>query len=146
MKINSIFVLLPSIFFWFDSQAFLWSDKSFEECMVREMKGRDDKQRDLVEDLCYTKFPVLSSLKNKKVKKQVYCLFPNGSRSEVNVEENYFGAFKITHRTKDSIEGLKDNMFGKLSGKLFLDLSRGTGTIYNTSKIHEYISFRCYEK
>ena len=114
--------------------------------MVSEMKSRDDKQRDLVEDLCYTKFPILPSLRNKKSKEQIYCTFSNGSRYDVNVVENYFGAFSITHRTKDSIEGVKENMFGKANGKLFVDLLRGSGTIFNTSKMNEYISFRCYEK
>ena len=120
--------------------------KSFEECMAKEMKGRDIKQMDIVKNLCYKKFPVLKSLIDKTPKVVVYCTFADGTRIELIGTEKTLGAFNITRRTKDYIEGEQELVFDKSSARLSLDLENGVGSISNVNNNKQSFVLSCYEK
>lgn len=114
--------------------------------MAKEMKGRDIKQVDIVENLCYKKFPVLKSLINKSPKVVIYCTFTDGTRIELIGAEKTLGKFTITRRTKDYIEGEQELVFDKSSARLSLDLNSGGGYVSNVNNNKQFYGLSCYEK
>lgn len=114
--------------------------------MAKEMKGRDIKQIDIVENLCYKKFPVLKSLINRSPKVVIYCTFTDGTRIELIGTEKTLGKFTITRRTKDYIEGEQELVFDKSSARLSLDLNSGGGSVSNVNNNKQFYGLSCYEK
>jgi hypothetical protein len=145
MRINSIFLLLASIFFSLDSQAFLWGDKSFDECIVSRMKGVDSNQYQNVENICYEKFPVLRKFKNINHYGELSCDY-NGKMHQLQISKDYISRFKITKRNSKMI--LAEDKDWKLideNGVIFeLSIETGIATIGATAR-QSRVSLSCRE-
>ncbi len=123
-----------------------FGQKSFEECMAKEMKGRDIKQIDIVKDLCYKKFPVLKSLIDEKSKVTIFCSASDGTRFEFNSSDKKLGGFNITRRTNDYIEAEQELVYDKSPARLSLNILSGNASISNVNNNKQFFTLSCYEK
>lgn len=138
-------------------QGYSWSlfgYDNYEDCVSKEMKGREIKQQNIVETSCIKKFPNLASFTNKNKVGELNCsfdgktdFFPISIRK--GLIKTYLGEFKVLVREEEFIRGEnKDNQVfneGPLGASIVINFYRGSGAMQRLVSDSRGINLTCHE-
>jgi len=132
----------------------LFGYDNFEECLSKEMKGRDMKQESIVSASCRKKYPKLPSFTNKNKFGQINCSFDGKSEFfSVSINSNliktYLGDFTILVREEEFIRGEnKDKQVfiePPVGASIVINFYHGAGALQRISANSNGSSLTCYE-
>ena len=146
MNTKSKFLIFLLIFISFESYAF-WGPKSFEECMAKEMKGRAKEQIEIIENLCYKKFPTLKNFMDNKYYGEIICNTSSGNSFRLNITQDSVSRFKILIRNSTLIaaEDREFHIFDNSGIRFELSLETGIATMRSIANRSSKTSFNCLE-
>ena len=135
----------------------LFGYDNYEDCLSKEMKGRDIKQRGIVEDSCIRKFPKLASFTNKNKVGELKCSFvaSDGTTNyfivsiSKNVIKTYLGEFKVLEREEEFIRGEnKDKqvfIVGSVGAYMVINFYTGYGSVGREGSTPNQTAIMCHE-
>ena len=125
-------------------RAGIFGPSSYEECVLKEMKGRPDSQVRLVSDVCRKKFPAFPDYLDTS---KVGVLNCSDSKKDFQLEIKHnelhtpWGNFPIKRRVPSYVisENLEITIFEKWGKGTGLDINFEHGTVnFYSSKNHQY--------
>jgi hypothetical protein len=141
-----------------DAYPFWGSQKSFEECLAAEMKGRDRSQLGITKNACRKKFPAIPSFTKTSKTGTLYChrtsesglgRHPSGFEFKLEVTKKSIGNFTIKRRTKEYIVAENPDLpvfSGSDKGsEIGVNFEWGTGSVVNLIDRTEAWYFECAE-
>lgn len=132
----------------------LFGYENYEDCVSKEMKGREIKQQNIVEASCIKKFPKLASFTNKNKVGELNCSFDGKTDFfSVSINKNliktYLGEFIVLVREEQFIRGEnKDKQIfiaGPVGASIVINFYRGSGALQRIVGDSRGADLTCHE-